>query len=178
MEAGLYFGKLIDSGLNVSQGGTECFELVFEVSHFANNGDWEPLPQLVKRTIRLWLSEKAWPYSQQKLDALGFSGDFSNPRFGEQAQGVQLNCKIEQYQQKPVERWDLYYEGAGERKAPPQDAVRKLNAKWQQAQANTRKPAGLPPAPPRPAPTEDAPIEEPTEEISGGAPFGNDDIPF
>ncbi len=166
MEAGTYYATLTDAGMDQSSGGTPCMRLGFNVTHQASNGAWVEI-QATERSVYLYTTDKAFPYTAAKLHDLGFNGDYGNPGFGDNTQ-TQLVCSHETYEDKDREKWDLPGSGAGERNAPPQDVIRRLNAKHK-TQVSAAPPASRPQAPQQP---------EPVAAVAGDGQPPGDDIPF
>lgn len=172
LEAGDYFGQLKQWGIDEpKEGKTPSIWLEFNVSHVSAKGAWVETGEQ-KRTIYLFISDAAWPYTMEKLNRLGFNGNFGTMDFGDEAKnrGVQLTCRHEEYKGKSREKWDLFYEGgsASYTEASP-DTIRRLNAKWkaQSTPAPASKPK--PPAPASRAADNSSPDHSPIEEK---------DIPF
>ena len=158
-EPGNYFGQLKKWGLCEEQGKAPFVWLDFAISHFGRGGEWEVCADGV-RTVFLYVSDAAWPYTEEKLTRLGFNGNFgAGMDFSDAAKsdGVQLICKHELYQNKPREKWDLFREGGGmEHTEATPDTVRRLNAKWK---LHTSPKPGDKPRPPVPA-LRTGPIED------------------
>lgn len=155
-EKGNYWGKLKEGGAITGESSTKKtpqVEIAFIVTHSASNGAWVPLDKPEERTLFLSLSDNAWQYTEKKLDALGFNGDFGNPVFKPEvySDGVEFLCDIEVYDGKSKERWELA-KWSGSREATPAgaDVVRRLNAMWKSSRNATGRPAGGPSAPPAP----------------------------
>lgn len=111
-----------------------------EITHQSVNGEHAPVePQ--KRTVFLYLSEKAFQYTADKLDALGWNGDFASPRLtGENEAGIWVECRHEMYEGKTKERFEL--PGGGiEHKVPSNDILRKINAMYKQRKGSAPRPA-------------------------------------
>ena len=174
LEAGTYYGALVEAGLNQAKTGTALMELVFEVRHVAANGEWVAIDP-IKRTVRCHLSDSAWPYSEKKLATLGFNGDFANPAFSEKAKtGVQLICEHETFEGKVREKWSLadWGGGAQERTAPDANVILQLGAKWRASQGQPVGSGTPASAVPAGAPAEaPAPRSRMTSEGTEGIPF-------
>lgn len=165
LEEGIYLGY-IDTAVTTESGSkkTPAIAITFTVAHRAADGDWQKLPADAKATVWLYLSENAWPYTEGKLKQLGFNGDFADPKFGDHtiADGVQLQCKHEEYEGKTKDKWELF--GGGGPSKADQSLTQILSARWKQN--NGSKPAGkpLPPkraAAPSPAPQDLKPADIP-----------------
>lgn len=172
MQPNNYFGTLLGGAADTlnNEKATPLMRLTFNVTHQAVNGEWAKLTDPVTRDVQLFLSDKAWPYSQPKLAALGFNGDFSEPVFDSDiiSKGTMLECRHRRgtgQDQNMYEDWSLGGYGQREVKSPSQDELRKFNARWRQDAASQRPPQGAPTPPPQ------------TEAV-GAATGGADDIPF
>lgn len=172
---GNYWGVLVSGVTCLSQSKKSPQIMVtFSITHADDgNGGWTQI-QPTERNIYLSLTDAARPYSEDKLEALGFNGDFANPGFSQDAttKGVGLLCKREIYNGKDREKWDLASWGVKETELAPSDIVRMLNAQWRQRkqQAAPAGKPGVPTSPPAAAPraAQSAPANTPS----------GDDIPF
>lgn len=160
LQAGRYFGRL--QSWTTTQSGqkkTPTVALEFEIDNEAVDGQWRPITP-TKRTVYVYLSDAAWDISIDKLNALGFNGDFGlgmNFGDGAKADGVELQCKIDEYEGNPREKWELTNWGGGfDHEPAPEGVIRQLNAKWKNAAS--AKPTGKPSSPSRPVAS--APIEK------------------
>lgn len=147
---GDYHGSIIKTGVGESsQKGTPYIFVECDVTHIADDSaerGWRLIESPFKRTVYMYLSDEAWPYTELKLEQLQFNGDFTNPAF--EVGGVPLTCKFEQYQGKNKERWDITYSGGGgEHKGVTSDVLRTLNAKWKQTHQAAPAAPEAPPAP-------------------------------
>lgn len=155
MKAGTYLGY-IDKAVMAEVGAkkTPAVSITFKVVFVAANGDWERLPADEMRTVDLFMSEGAYTYTEKKLARLGFKGDFNKIQFDDElvAEGVELTCRIEQFEGKDREKWDVGT-GGMERTQVAQTVADKFNARWKQN--NGAKPSGKPTTPParKPAPS-------------------------
>jgi len=174
LDAGLYsvvpYGGTLDT---CGQKASPLLRVHIQVNHYAQDEQWIPLDQPEQRELRLFLTDGAWPYTEKKLRALGFNGDFDEPRFAGEA--INAICKHragkDENAGKTFEDWDLAEWGESREAQPPdRETVRLLERKWKTAEATDKKPAGQPAAPPRtPAPA----AASATRETNGA-----DDIPF
>lgn len=150
IEAGTYLGKLAKWGSAESKTGTPYVYLDFTVGHRARDGQWAAMSKTETRTVYLYTSDAAYPYSAEKLTALGFNGLFnSGMDFSDAVKndGVALECAHEEYDGKTREKWNLAYGGDGyEHTALDADRVRALNSRWKAEHGTT--PTGAPAAPP------------------------------
>jgi hypothetical protein len=168
-EAGRYYCQVIDGQYGVTvqnnEKKTPLFYVDFQPTHRSAIGTdgqpaWVETGTADTRTLRLYLSDGAMGYSLEKLQRLGFNGDFQAPALNGVADGVELECKHESYNGKTQERWDLPAVGFV-REAPTVDLIRRLNAQYKQAMASKAAQAipsavNAPKAPPtKPATKED-----------------------
>lgn len=166
-----YWGQLIEVGLDmVGQKQTSAMKLTFDIIHEANgNADngWSPLSQPARRSIFLWLSEAACEMSNRQLDSIGFNGGFRDPQFDQElTDGIELICTHEEYNNKTQERWTLAkWDNDRERTPPDDNTIRTLEARYKTQMSASKKPAGVPPAPPN---TPDPALQQ----------KGKDGIPF
>ncbi len=116
------------------------------------------------RTIFCYISEAAFDMSAERLDAVGFNGDFVKPALtGAAAKGIWVECTHETYNDERRERW-LLPGGGMTHVEPPADALRAAASRWQNYQRNKA-------VPPQPAPA--APAAQQAQ-----APPTGDEIPF
>jgi len=140
---GSYRGNLESAVLALTKGGSEQVVIKFVLSDIQGN------PLGVTRSMYLSMSGGAWPYTRQKLEALGFNGDFDNPQFDPQkSSNFEVLCKHDEYEGKTTEKWDLANWGGGPEKAS-NDVIKRYNAKWKaEVGSPPPKPAGAPARPP------------------------------
>lgn len=158
-EKGTYFGKLQSGIVGQAKTGSPQMCIEFTVTHILGaDGQWQGCDEFV-RTVFMPMTDNAWPYAVEKLERLGFDGNFKTPGFSDaaQAEGVELLCRHESYEGRSVEKWDLAGGGSYVPKPAGDDAVRRLAEKWKMR----AKPAGGPP--PKTPPT---------------APATNDGLPY
>jgi len=146
LEQGNYLGY-IDCAITteVGKNKTQAIAMTFTVTCRAESNGWQQLGADSKATVLLYLTEKAWEFSTAKLKALGFNGDFDNPKFDEStiSTGVTLQCRHEDYEGKITEKWEL---ASGIAAKAESNTISKLNARWNQL-ATPTKPTGRPVAP-------------------------------
>jgi hypothetical protein len=95
-----------------------------------------------RRTVWLYLSEAAREFTLDKLQRLGFNGDFSRPDFGDEMKsGIEVVCEHDTFDGKLREKWQLKGGGQIEHTAPCADIIRKLNAMYA---ARNRQPKATP----------------------------------
>ena len=174
MEAGQYYGKLADAEvIKFGANETECVQFDLDVEMVWANGAWAPLDDApLRKHLRLFTTPKAWPYTEEKLQALSFEGDFRNMRFrADFYEGLALKLTFETNGGKQYERWDFEGLGGAAVAPAPTSLLDELNAKWKQG--NPAAPAHgsaspTPAAPPPPAPSPAA----------AGSSADGEDIPF
>jgi hypothetical protein len=146
-EQGSYFGKPETYGAEINKKGTPQVTIIFRVTHIAGGDAWKPLASTFIRTVRLYLSPAAESYTMKKLEAMGFNGDFGEGmKFSaETMEGVQLQCKHEEYEGNMQEKWDVSISGPTEINRASSDIIRQLNAKYK-AKKSQSAPTSKPPA--------------------------------
>lgn len=150
LTAGTYFGQLQGGKVTKAKSGSPQMEVEFLVINVWNGSEWTPIAPGTMRTIYMSLTDDAWPYSQRKLEALGFNGNFRDPDFGNEAkgEGVQLLCNHDSYNGKASEKWELANWGKRENGSAGADVLRTLEARWKSNAAAPARPAGRPTPPP------------------------------
>jgi hypothetical protein len=109
-----FTGNLLSGAISESTNGTPCWAIIFEV------------PEIGRRTVRLWITEKSKPFTIDKLTYLGWNYDIENPTFAN-TQGIPLSRKYEEYNGKQQEKWDIANPKAP-RPASNRDAFRSFAA--------------------------------------------------
>ena len=152
---GTYFGVLTEVGLDTNKNGTPYMYLTFLMTHFQVDADWTETPQPFRRDVRLYLSDAAWPYTEETLRKLGFNGDWNQPRLRDDLYdpGSEIICTTRKGDDNKVYNdWNLpgmqFADGEKERKPPPREEIRTFKARWDTGQAAARKPSGSPGIPP------------------------------
>ncbi len=179
-EEGTYFGNLVEaSSVTIGDKNTPALSMTFEITHQADKEDWAEIDPFM-REVLLWLSDKAWEFSQKRLAAMQFNGNFQEPKFDPlmSSKGTQLICSHEEYKGRLQEKWVLACWNRERGKAPVEE-LRKLSARWNMDASTTKPPAGKPAAPPAappagPADEDTADYSEPRDEEipdGDGAPF-------
>ncbi len=167
LQGGTYWG-LIQAGVcGESESGNPQIVITARMTHIlGNDNNYQAIaPQ--DRKLYLATTDAAWPYTEKKLKALGFNGEFKAMDFDEKPkfEGVAFICKQDTFNGKPKEKWDLKDWG-GEVEQASEDKLRRLNALWKSNAAPTQKPGGRPstpsaaksvPARQAPAPAAEAP---------------------
>lgn len=166
--AGLYHSTLKKGVTSKAKSGNPQMCLTFEVTHSWNGEGWDDMMRPIERSVFLSLTDAAWPYSEEKLTRLGFNGNFESPDFTETE--ADLECKIESYQGKDKEKWDLAGGGSFEPEPAPKDVTRTLSAKWKAKgkPVTSPPPAGRPKAPARPPAAKPKLPEENLHEVAPG----------
>lgn len=147
-DEGNYWGRVIEVGTGVSNNvkKTPYIYLICEISQQEVNDEWRSLTSLQTRTIWVYVSDSAMPYSAPKLVAIGFNGDFSKPDVGDEAKkGLVLECSHDVWDGRPKERWDLPGRSQLEHKEVTPDTVRRLNALYKNALGTQSSSPGKPP---------------------------------
>lgn len=149
-DPGMYWGTITEAVTSQAKTGTPQLVLTFEITHRQARTDEgsEELPSPIERRVYLFLSDGAWPISQEKLQALGFNGDFDNPNFSAPQQWIQ--CKHETYNGSLHEKWEIPG-GGGEVEKADAGTITKLSARWKNANKPVPVPPGSPSSPPRSA---------------------------
>jgi len=160
-----------------------CITFEIDLTHEARDGQWvqAPLRNDDGNPHRIWLrwftTDNAWPYTEQRLRALQFNGDFRNPAVGVQSITV-IASQNGQYLQ-----WDTPNGGGSDAKALPDNTADVLTARYRQ---NNPTPQAAPVPAQAPAPQSEpqpAPQSEPVGATAGEPPVGvtaggSEDIPF
>lgn len=167
LSPGTYFAKPIACSVEESgERKTPTFCIDLTVTHVADSGDWRGITE-EKRTLFMYMSEGAWPYTQKDLERLGFNGDFDKPELSQRAhEGFEVRCAHEEYNGKTREKWSLAREGDREKKPLAKDQARVLAARWKTATQAAKPATGMPPAPPKAA----APVPAGASGSSGNEP--------
>lgn len=180
---GMYWMSNVRIGLGESDNvnKTPFVYLKGDITHQDSGGQTQAVLQPAERTVFLYLSDGAMPYTIEKLDKLGFNGDFARPAISQESQsGIWVECSHDLYKGKTKEQWNLPHEGGSfEPQALTNDAVRALNAKYRQMKGG--KPAAGPPqrAPTKQAKPAAAPNPAPAAQPDGAVPFEHDtNVPF
>lgn len=102
------------------------------------------------RTVYLYTTDAAWPYTREKLERLGWNGNTDTPEFSA-GTNIELRCRHDEYQGKTTEKWDI---APGMKAAAPTDKRKRLEALWRAGGgkvAATAKPPANRPSPPQAA---------------------------
>jgi len=96
MPEGDYQGHVIrraEAGRLKNERKTPYIDVFVDLSAYRHKGNWVAVPEDGSRQrVRLFLSEKAFPYTVQKLNGLGFNGNFDSPEL-ECSDLVDLVCR-------------------------------------------------------------------------------------
>lgn len=190
--AGIYWGKLKEVGIGASgKNKTPRLRLIFTVDLKANeNGDWEKVAEPLERSVNFFLTDAALEWTEEKLAALGFDGNYAEPDIRSfdpdlSSAGTQLSCTIRKGEgEKSFEEWQISklddIRSDGLDPLPGQDLDR-LAARYKQNQANTRTPTSPPGASAviKATPNQvQAPSAPPMREPEDDASVPEEDIPF
>jgi len=165
LSPGKYWMAAPEYGTGITDKGKPYFYFTGDITYRADDDAWIDLDPPIQRTIWLYLTDKAMPFTADKLDALGFNGDFSSPKFEQLGDGIVVAYSIDRYQGKQKERWDLAIGNHRGFEHDPIDiqTIRRLNAEYKRQKGTT-------PDPPKPqSPAGPSPA---TEGVN------KDDIPF
>lgn len=94
-------------GMTVGQTSKGTPQIVIAINVHVSTSD------IRRRTISLFMSDKAAQYSEEKLRDLGFNGDYDNPRLRDDlyTEGCEVYCKHETYESngetRHAERWNF-----------------------------------------------------------------------
>ena len=189
LEEGIYYGKLLEIGTDKLQNeaGTEYVYVAWEVTHQAAGGQWRPITP-TRRESRWWATQKAEPYTMDRLVRLGFNGDLENPAFDAephpQRDGVELACRHDHRDGKAYENWDLASGHDRERVPWDSELKRRFKAKYRTRLSTQARPEGKPDSPPAaPSGGGDEPDNSPVrdDELPAGeevADVPESEIPF
>ena len=194
LDEGTYFGRLVEIGTDklANEKKTEYIFTTWEVTHRADGKEWEAIDP-VRRDVRWWCTEKAEPFTIERLQEIGFNGNFDRPEFNAdphpERDGRQLICKHDTRGDRLYENWDLDGERQQRERQPwDADRTRLFAARYRQQVESSKQPAGQPGAPaaaPAASATPDnSPVRD--DEVPGGPktdgnPPGDvseDEIPF
>ena len=128
IQPGDYYAKLVGGTCSDTKSGSSQVVVEFEVTAVEMSGEWKDCEPF-KRSMYLSLSDKAWKYTEKKLLALGFNGDFGAGMDFEKKE-FEVCCKHEEYQGETQERWDLDSWGGGAKERSPDSTIEKFGARW------------------------------------------------
>ena len=173
-EPGIYIGAFQQAGVEImGEKQTPFMCLTFQITHRVRGTELEPLydEECATRDVRLCLNDNSIEYTEPKLAAMGFNGNYENPTFSEaiESDSVRLICM----ENGKYEDWSIagLMNGQRERKPAPKDLLRTLNAKWKAHQGGFK---GSPNT--RPTTNEEAKRQH-EETVAAGIPE-DDTIPF
>jgi hypothetical protein len=172
-EQGAYRCEIIDQGLSQSSNGNPQIWLKIQVMESVDHPE-EQL-QSYDRTVFWTITDKTVNFVLDKLDALGFSGEswrqldlnHANPQ-SFVGTSADFFCKLETYEGKERERWDLSFNTGGGAQALDEAQSRQLDTLFgkklkERFRSTAKKPAKATKA-------ANAELQEAVE--------GNDDVPF
>lgn len=151
---GKYFGQLREAATGEAQTGSLQIVLTFNITHRSENGEYKPVTE-DERRVFLSLHPNARNITQERLQGLGFNGDFENPRFTNVEDGVALRCKHDEYQGRQVERWDVA--GSAPVKRASADKMSELGAWWNASAGTSTPPSAKAPPTAGPPPVKETP---------------------
>ena len=176
-ENGTYFAHYNSAqAIVLGEKKTPFITLVFDISHKLLDGKWEECGATFQRNIRICVSDGVWNNETakrillDKLDALGFNGDFANPVFSAEFllsnDGVQLKCEYD----GKYNNWD-FATSLTQREVQPLDRqiARTLSARYKAAVGTQ-----VMPSTPLVNPTATQPTSPEDSGPDGAAP----DVPF
>jgi len=132
MDEGTYQADFVEAECQSrGENKTPFIVLTFQVKAVAAHEDWKSI-EPVYRDVSFPLTEKAWPFSEERLRKLGFNGDFRNPDIAEHWQrGINLQCKHRQGRNDVFEDWSIPAIEGGSSSEPLSDAdLRRFTARW------------------------------------------------
>lgn len=174
MKAGTYCGTFVKGVVTESSKGTPSLAMTFSITHIAEGGDWVELADPLERTVFLYMSDNAWKYSKEKLEKLGFNGDFDNPQIKNEM--VNLELKYENYNGADKARWEIAGGGGSfEATEAAPDVKMRLKTLWMAEHRTAAKPSGKPAAPPRKAKPSAGQV---AGAMAAQAPTDADSVPF
>lgn len=143
--------KAVVDGITIGETSKGTPQIVFAVNVHVSTSD------VRRRTITMYMSDKALPYTEKTLNELGFNGDFDNPKIKPEAyhEGIEVYCKHEAYvsqsgENKMGERWNFSTPRAIVK--PASEAAKATLAQRWRAQYGVQPVAIKPATPPLPAP--------------------------
>jgi hypothetical protein len=180
MNNGNYYGTILGAVNGHSNKGTPQLVIKFSITHQADATKPEGSVAItpVDATTYVYLSDEAWPGSEQKLEALGFNFDWMHPAFTEA--GAWLVMRNEEFPKgsgKWKEKWELPGSGGSTGDPLTVDEIRTFTARRQK---KTPAPRSMP-TPAKPAAQQaaaPAPAAEPPKVFDAPPPPTGEDIPF
>ena len=173
MAQGNYWGAPVSAETGENKNGTPLIEITLSIMHKDDGaGGWTPIEPTVSRKMTLYLSQGAWPYSEKKLAALGFNGDFGAPAF--ECKGLALACVHKAWKSDPTkfsEEWDLPYTGGAGAAPASEQTLQLLNARYRQEHGyQEQPPAPAAQTPPRTAQRAGNAVADTLPSAGGGIP--------
>lgn len=130
-EPGDYEAEFMSASLMESTNGKPYIESNWKVID-----PEDPEGETFIKTVRTFVSEKAFETSVKKLEMNGFNGDFNSPEFFPEDNVIILRCTHDTYNDKDVERWDFANWGA---KKADKSTAQLLSAKYKKEMAKSGK---------------------------------------
>jgi len=168
---GTYWGNVESVETDsIGKNETPCVSIIVEMTHRFAGDDVEadPLQGSMSGKIKCFLSEGAWPISEENLKSVGFNGDFEKPAIDTKytTEGAWFICEHQEHNGKQYANWRFADWGGGKREVKPiaKDEARRLNALWKQSTkpapaapvtpaASTKSPKAAAPKDPPPPPS-------------------------
>lgn len=126
-EPGIYIGAFQQAGVEImGEKQTPFMCLTYQITHRVRGTELEPLydEECATRDVRLCLNDNSIEYTEPKLAAMGFNGNYENPTFSEaiESDSVRLICM----ENGKYEDWSIagLMNGQRERKPAPKDLLR------------------------------------------------------
>lgn len=197
---GTYYGNVTSAVLKTAQTGTVYFEVTFDVTHRAENGQW--VPEQCKAWVKFFFTDKTEERAMKELEILGFNGAFGGPAFTKPAQTLIFE------KDGKFDKWSLAAASGGTQEAAGNDVIARFNARWAAKHPKPAavgvggnvpqpsalaQPGGQQQAAPAPAPSAESPAPTsasapaapataqdppPTTDIHAVLPGVDDDVPF
>lgn len=153
LQPGRYMARFESGTTSLSKNGNPQVVIDVTVGFVLDQAanQWVEVPGNLRRRIYLSMADAAEQYTVQKLEAMGFTGNFDKVDVSDEfkVNGLEFNCSEEEGNNgRLFERWDLANWGDGNKvEAAPSSITKTLNAKWKQQAARNKAPAGKPAAP-------------------------------
>ena len=175
LQAGIVYagtpGKMYTAS---NKNGKPYIVVPVDVTHQALNGAWVDMPpkddgKQPRAWVKWYITDSAWPYTEQKLRAIQFNGNFVSPAVGVPSMVI-IGEQTGQYI-----NWDTPREDDGDREAITEDLARVLTARYGQ-----NNPAPQADSAPPPPPVDNGPQDAPEPATAGatGDDPGGEDIPY
>lgn len=143
---GRYHGKANDVYVTTSSTGKEFLAIELEFSYKMESTGWEQIEPF-RRTLRFFLTNAAWKYTSEKLQAVGFNGDFENPDLSAETKDRGITCDIKT--KNGYDELNLVYEGnrgRAERAEVNAEKLMRLTARYRTEAQLQNEPEQAPPS--------------------------------